>query len=110
MYLVGNKLDTADKRKVETSEGKLLAEAFDPRCPFTEVSAKTADNVEHVYFNLVREIRRQHQESDEKKHLGKRKTNLSLRRPVSTTGSTAGSTKKKGIVASFKQVFRQPKE
>ena len=54
--LVGNKCDLDDKREVETSEGEELAKKFN--CQFKETSAKTRENVEESFYDLVREIRR----------------------------------------------------
>merc|ERR1712063_242744 len=56
MMLVGNKSDLEDKREVETNEGEELAKKLN--CQFKEASAKTRDNVEEAFYDLVREIRR----------------------------------------------------
>merc|ERR1712100_492039 len=56
LMLVGNKCDLDDKREVETSEGEELAKKFN--CQFKETSAKTRENVEESFYDLVREIRR----------------------------------------------------
>ena len=105
IYLVGNKLDASGKRSVKIADGKRMAEALDPRCPFIEVSAETGDNVEHLYFNLVRQIRRQRLEADGNKPVSKKRTNSSFKK----TASTEVSIKKKGMVASFKQVLKGQK-
>ena len=56
MILVGNKCDLEEERDVTTSEGKELAKLFN--CPFFETSAKARINVEEVFYESVREIRK----------------------------------------------------
>jgi GTPase SAR1 family protein len=56
IILVGNKADLDAHRTVPTEKGEALAK--DLRAAFCEASAKTAHNVEHVFFTLVREIRK----------------------------------------------------
>jgi GTPase KRas protein len=53
--LVGNKSDNAFDREVSKDEGAALARRFG--CEFIETSAKTAQNVERVFTNLVRALR-----------------------------------------------------
>jgi GTPase KRas protein len=59
MVLVGNKSDLESDRQVTTAEGQNLAKQFG--CPFMESSAKTRTNVEEVFFELVREIRKENE-------------------------------------------------
>lgn len=101
LYLVGNKRDSAVERKVKISEGKETAETLDPRCPFIEGSAKTAESVEHIFFNLIREIRRHSLDSELKKSITKRSMSLGL----GGTGSAGKSPKEKGLFQSIKQIF-----
>ncbi|KAJ7777073.1 ras protein [Mycena metata] len=54
--LVGNKCDKTSEREVSKDEGAALARQFG--CEFIETSAKTAQNVERAFTNLVRELRR----------------------------------------------------
>ena len=56
MVLVGNKCDLVTRRQVDFDEGKALAKTF--RCPFFETSAKDNVNVKEVFFDVVREIRK----------------------------------------------------
>ncbi|KAF9491870.1 ras protein [Pleurotus eryngii] len=49
--LVGNKCDKGYKREVSKEEGAALARQFG--CEFIEASAKTAENVQHLFMNLV---------------------------------------------------------
>ena len=58
--LVGNKCDKAYEREVSREEGAALARKFG--CEFLETSAKTAQNVERLFTNLVR-ILRMHKET-----------------------------------------------
>ncbi|KAJ7845757.1 ras protein [Mycena leptocephala] len=53
--LVGNKLDKAFEREVSKDEGAALARRFG--CEFIETSAKTAQNVDRAFTNLVRALR-----------------------------------------------------
>ncbi|KAG6866815.1 hypothetical protein C0991_008751 [Blastosporella zonata] len=53
--LVGNKCDKAYEREVSKDEGAALARQFG--CEFIETSAKTAQNVERLFTNLVRALR-----------------------------------------------------
>jgi len=56
MILVGNKCDLEEEREVSIQEGRDLAKSYN--IPFYETSAKTRLNVEEIYHQLVREIRR----------------------------------------------------
>jgi Ras-related protein Ral-A len=53
--LVGNKVDLAHLRKVDSSEAQQLSQEWG--CPYLETSAKTRQNVEEVYTMLMRHIR-----------------------------------------------------
>ena len=54
IYLVGNKIDKKENRKVNTEDGKKLADGFG--VPFFESSAKTGENVDVVFSNLINDI------------------------------------------------------
>ena len=58
MVLVGNKCDLDEERQVETMEGENLAKEWN--CPFFESSARHIINVDEIFFELVRQIRRAH--------------------------------------------------
>jgi GTPase KRas protein len=53
--LVGNKADKQLEREVTREEGMQLAKEFG--CEFLETSARTAQNVERLFTNLVRNLR-----------------------------------------------------
>ncbi|XP_046679451.1 ras-related protein Ral-a, partial [Homalodisca vitripennis] len=53
--LVGNKGDLDEKRKVALAEAHARAQEWG--VPYVETSAKTRDNVDKVFFDLMREIR-----------------------------------------------------
>lgn len=53
--LVGNKCDKTAEREVSKEEGAALAQILG--CGFIEASAKTAQNVECLFMNLVRSLR-----------------------------------------------------
>jgi len=56
IILVGNKCDLVEKREVPTEEGQELAKSFG--CQFAEASAKTRENIEHIFVQVIREVRR----------------------------------------------------
>ncbi|GLV41912.1 Ras-like protein A [Carabus blaptoides fortunei] len=55
--LVGNKSDLDEKRKVSLAEANARAQQWG--VPYVETSAKTRENVDKVFFDLMREIRAQ---------------------------------------------------
>lgn len=63
IVIVGNKVDLEDRRKVSTREGADLAKQLG--CHFFEASAKTMVNLEEVFYDLIRMIRK-HQSEVEK--------------------------------------------
>jgi len=54
--IVGNKCDRTLEREVSVDEGVALAKKFG--CKFMETSAKTVQNVEDVFVNLIRALRK----------------------------------------------------
>jgi GTPase KRas len=56
--LVGNKCDQVSEREVLKEEGAALAHQFG--CEFIETSAKTAQNVECLFMNIVHLLRQTH--------------------------------------------------
>lgn len=54
--LVGNKCDSAREREVSQDDGQLLANGL--KCPFIETSAKTAANVDRMFSDIVRQLRK----------------------------------------------------
>ena len=61
VMLVGNKSDRVTDREVSTQEGSALAK--DMGCDFVEASAKNCINVEKAFYEVVRALRRQRQET-----------------------------------------------
>ena len=57
LVLVGNKCDLDDERQVSKDEGQALAEKWG--CSFFEASALTKVNDKEVFFQVVREIKKQ---------------------------------------------------
>jgi len=53
--LVGNKSDKINEREVSQEEGYRLAQHFG--CDFMETSAKTSQNVDNLFTQLVRSLR-----------------------------------------------------
>merc|ERR1711884_1000517 len=60
--LVGNKSDLTDRRAVPIQNARAQAEAW--RVPYVETSAKTRENVDKVFFDLMREIRARKMDSE----------------------------------------------
>lgn len=60
--LVGNKSDLNEKRKVGLSDANGRAQQWG--VPYVETSAKTRENVDKVFFDLMREIRAQKSEEN----------------------------------------------
>ena len=61
VMLVGNKSDRVTDREVSTQEGSALAK--DMGCDFVEASAKSCINVEKAFYEVVRALRRQRQDT-----------------------------------------------
>merc|ERR1719384_3049246 len=55
LVLAGNKCDLNSEREVPTDKGQ--EKAKDWKCPFYETSAKTKQNSELAFFQVVKEIR-----------------------------------------------------
>ena len=60
--LVGNKADLTDRRQVPLKSATDRAEAW--KVPYVETSAKTRENVDKVFFDLMREIRARKSEAE----------------------------------------------
>eukprot|EP01097_Dermamoeba_algensis_P004311 TRINITY_DN2844_c0_g1_i3.p1 TRINITY_DN2844_c0_g1~~TRINITY_DN2844_c0_g1_i3.p1 ORF type:complete len:185 (+),score=17.08 TRINITY_DN2844_c0_g1_i3:53-607(+) len=54
MVLVGNKVDLEEQRVIQTATGQGLAQ--DWGCAFMEASAKTKQNVDEIFMNLLKQI------------------------------------------------------
>ena len=61
VMLVGNKSDKVTEREVSSQEGLALAKELG--CEFVEASAKNCVNVEKAFYDVVRLLRRQRQQS-----------------------------------------------
>ena len=70
VMLVGNKSDRITEREVSTQEGNALAKELG--CDFVEASAKNNMNVHRAFYDGVRRLRKQRQESS---RLERRPTN-----------------------------------
>jgi len=62
--LVGNRCDLTWERQVSKADGAALARQYG--CDFIETSAKTTQNVERLFINIVRSLRQTRQNSDTK--------------------------------------------
>lgn len=56
-YLVGNKIDQINRREIPTNIGQQFADRYE--MTFLETSAKEADNVEKLFFDIARELTKQ---------------------------------------------------
>lgn len=54
--LVGNKIDLEQDRQVSKESGKQLADKL--KCPHFESSAKSRINIDELFYEIVREVRR----------------------------------------------------
>lgn len=63
IFLIGNKIDDADNRKITTDEGKGIAEEY--QLPFYETSAKTGVNVDATFDDLVKIVDENYTKSGE---------------------------------------------
>ncbi|CAG8574818.1 9206_t:CDS:2 [Cetraspora pellucida] len=69
--LVGNKVDLAQIRKVSKEEA--MARASEWKCDYFETSAKTRQNVEEVYNELMRKIKTRKDTNRERENINKRR-------------------------------------
>ncbi|KAF9571635.1 hypothetical protein BGW38_008598 [Lunasporangiospora selenospora] len=68
--LVGNKADLGQLRKVNYDEA--AAKAADWGCPYIETSAKTRQNVDAVYTDLMRKIQQRKESAKERERKSKK--------------------------------------
>ena len=54
IFLIGNKIDKKNERKITTEQGQKLADEYN--LPFFEASAKSGENVEEIFKNLYKKI------------------------------------------------------
>ena len=54
IVLVGNKIDDEEHRKITTEQGESMAKEFD--IMFFECSAKTGENIDGIFNNLVKKV------------------------------------------------------
>jgi len=69
--LVGNKADLTNSRKVQKMTAENRAEQW--KVPYVETSAKTRENVDKVFYDLMREIRSRKVSDDNQGKTGKDK-------------------------------------
>jgi GTPase KRas len=87
LMLVGNKADRSTEREVSAQEGRSLAQELG--CLFTESSAKTCQNVELAFYEVVRQIRRQ-RDGEKEQLLGKSKTRNGRGKPKNGRSGKSG--------------------
>jgi GTPase KRas len=69
IFLVGSRRDLEARREVAAIEAVVLAAKLRLGEPFREVSAKTGENINEVFYNVVREIRRSHSQTGTQKFI-----------------------------------------
>merc|ERR1711860_394093 len=72
--LVGNKSDLTDRRAVPIQNAR--AQSDDWKVPYVETSAKTRENVDKVFFDLMRKIRARKMDTEGKNPEKKKKSTL----------------------------------
>ena len=77
--LVGNRCDETRKREVSRADGANLARQYG--CDFFETSAKTSQNVDRLFINIVRSLRQTQQTNDTKSKQEPRQPAKKERRP-----------------------------
>jgi len=70
--LVGNKADLSNSRQVQLATAQNKATEW--QVPYVETSAKTRENVDKVFYDLMREIRSRKVSDDSQGQTGKAKT------------------------------------
>ncbi|PRP76060.1 hypothetical protein PROFUN_01776 [Planoprotostelium fungivorum] len=70
ILVIGNKADLEDEREVTTLEGKKLADCFGGK--FLETSAKTGQNIDSAFDEIVRMIRMEQNITKTKKQIKKK--------------------------------------
>ena len=71
IYIVGNKIDIDEERKIKKEEGQKLADEFG--FPFTEASAKNGININETFEDIVEKIDEIYSKKDTEK--GEKKSN-----------------------------------
>ena len=71
IVLVGNKIDDEENRKITTEQGESMAKEFD--IMFFECSAKTGENIDGIFNNLVKKVVENFAKSAERKKKIKKK-------------------------------------
>ena len=75
IFIIGNKIDKIEERKVSTEQGEKLAQEFN--LPFFEASAKSGENVDEIFKALYKKISEVYidiqKENGEKLTTGKKK-------------------------------------
>merc|ERR1711934_501454 len=69
MVLVGNKCDLQDQRVITHEQGETLAKKFGG-CTFLEASAKTKQNVDQIFHDLIRQINKNSPVKEKEKKKG----------------------------------------
>lgn len=84
VMLVGNKCDRVTEREVSTQEGNALARELG--CDFVEASAKNCVNVEKAFYDVVRRLRLQRQQTSGRADHGRQSVYRGVKRGGSGNG------------------------
>lgn len=72
IFLIGNKIDSTENRKISYEEGMNLANRFN--FIFNEVSAKTGENIQKTFENIVKELNKNVEKLEQNPNNGIEKT------------------------------------
>eukprot|EP01091_Cochliopodium_minus_P002716 TRINITY_DN1256_c0_g1_i1.p1 TRINITY_DN1256_c0_g1~~TRINITY_DN1256_c0_g1_i1.p1 ORF type:complete len:143 (-),score=34.57 TRINITY_DN1256_c0_g1_i1:330-758(-) len=68
LVLIGNMVDLEDERMVMKEEGQNLAKEWN--CSFFECSAKTRENIEELFYDLIQQILKMENDYKKKENKG----------------------------------------
>lgn len=108
--LIGNKCDLNERRKIEKSQADYTARSW--KVNYIETSAKTRENVDKAFFDLLRLIRESkiNFNTGSSNNGGSNSNNGTNNKGDSTSSSAASSTKKNGEKSKIKKQEQENEE
>jgi Ras-related protein Ral-A len=101
--LIGNKSDCKDSRQVSYEEARAQADAW--QCAYVETSAKTAENVDVVFAQIMRMIRERRRPRDRRGDVVSMQISSSVNEPLSVVGRREEQMKSRGHKKGLKCVI-----